>query len=249
MIDLQRYFLEGVFDEDGNAIITGDDRKHIINVMRMKVNDKVIAVSNREASASLITEVSPESVTIQRLEGRLSTNELPINVTIACGLAKGDKHDFIVQKGTELGVSAIIPFKAARSIVKWDEKKGAKKIERLQKIARQAAEQCHRTVIPKVSNPLSIQQLIAAAKEYDVLLFADEEDAKSEEPHRIADRVKNMRPKQKVLIVFGPEGGLSRSEADSLTLANFLPVALGPRILRTETAPLYFLSAVSYEFE
>ena len=249
MIDLQRYFLEGRFDEDGNAIITGDDRKHIINVMRMKVNDKVIAVSNGEASASLITDVSPESVSIHRLEGLFPKNELPINVTIVCGLAKGDKHDFIVQKGTELGVSAIIPFKAARSIVKWDEKKGDKKIERLQKIAKQAAEQCHRTIIPKVGNPLTIQQLIATVKEYDILLFADEEDAKSEEPHRIADRVKNMCPKQKVLIVFGPEGGLSRSEVDLLMLANFLPVALGPRILRTETAPLYFLSAISYEFE
>ena len=249
MIDLQRYFLEENFDENGNATITGEDRKHIINVMRMKVNDKIIAVSNGEASASLITDVSPESVSIQRLEGLLPKNELPINVTIVCGLAKGDKHDFIVQKGTELGVSAIIPFKAARSIVKWDEKKGAKKIERLQKIAKQAAEQCHRTVIPKVGNPLTIQQLIATAKEYDILLFADEEDAKSEEPHRIADRVKSMYLKQKVLIVFGPEGGLSRDEADLLTLADFLPVALGPRILRTETAPLYFLSAISYEFE
>ena len=81
------------------------------------------------------------------------------------------------------------------------------------------------------------------------MLFADEEDAKSKEPHRIADRVKNMFLDQKVLIVFGPEGGLSRNEADLLVSAGFLPVALGPRILRTETAPLYFLSAVSYEFE
>lgn len=249
MINLQRYFLEDPFDENGNAEITKDDRKHIINVMRMKINDKIIAVSNGEAIPSLITDISSESVSIHQLEGHLPKNELPINVTIVCGLAKGEKNDFIVQKGTELGVSAIIPFKAARSIVKWDEKKVDKKIERLQKIAQQAAEQCHRTVVPKVGNPVTIQQLIATAKEYDVLLFADEEDAKSEEPHRIADRVKNMYLKQKVLIVFGPEGGLSRSEAELLESASFLPVALGPRILRTETAPLYFLSAISYEFE
>ncbi len=246
---MQRYFLEEPFDENGNGKISNDDYKHIINVMRMKINDKVIAVWNGEAVQSLITDILPGSVAIQQLEVHLPKNEMPINVTIVCGLAKGDKHDFIVQKGTELGVSAIIPFKAERSIVKWDDKKVSKKVERLQKIAQQAAEQCHRTVIPKVGNPVTIQQLTATSKDYDLLLFADEEDAKSKEPHRIADRVKNMFLDQKVLIVFGPEGGLSRNEADLLVSAGFLPVALGPRILRTETAPLYFLSAVSYEFE
>lgn len=246
---MQRYFLQQPFDEFKNAIIQGDDQKHIVNVMRMNIEDNVIAVSQGNAYLSKITGISAESVTIQRMEGPLAANELPINVTIACGLAKGDKHELIVQKGTELGVSAIIQFKAERSIVKWDEKKGEKKTERLRKIAKQAAEQCHRTVIPEIINPLTMQQLISTASEYDVLLFADEEDAKSTAPHRIADRVKNMYDKQKVLTVFGPEGGLSRTEADMLLAGGFLPVSLGPRILRTETAPLYLLSALSYEFE
>ena len=104
-------------------------------------------------------------------------------------------------------------------------------------------------VIPKIENPVTLRQLIQAAKDYDVLLFADEEDAKSDEPHRIADRVKNMYHEQKVLVVFGPEGGLSRTEAEAFLAAGFLPISLGPRILRTETAPLYLLSALSYEFE
>ena len=249
MNELQRYFLERPFDELDKAILKDDDFKHIVNVMRMTVEDKIITVSDGEAFVSTITNVMQGAVEIQKVEGPLPQNELPVNVTIVNGLAKGDKHDLIVQKGTELGVSAIIPFKAERSIVKWDDKKGSKKIERLQKIAKQAAEQCHRTVVPKVENPLTLAQLTAISTEYDVLLFADEEDAKSNEPHRIADRVKNITRNQKVLIVFGPEGGLSRDEADILITSGFLPIALGPRILRTETAPLYFLSALSYEFE
>lgn len=249
MTELQRYFLEQPFDEKGEAILNDDDYKHIVNVMRMTVEDKIIAVSDGEAFVSAITNVMQGAVEIQKVEGPLPKNELPVDVTVVNGLAKGDKHDLIVQKGTELGVSMIIPFKAERSIVKWDDKKGLKKIERLQKIAKQAAEQCHRTVVPKVENPLTLAQLTAISKEYDVLLFADEEDAKSSEPHRIADRVKNIAHNQKVLIVFGPEGGLSRGEADTLIASGFLPIALGPRILRTETAPLYFLSALSYEFE
>ena len=188
-------------------------------------------------------------MSIRREEGPLPTNEMPVHVTIACGLPKGDKLDLIVQKGTELGMKGIIPFKAERSVVKWDDKRGAKKIERLRKIAKEAAEQCHRTVIPEVENPLTIRQLLQLVNTFDVLLFADEEDAKSDEPHRIADRLKNVYLEQKVLVVFGPEGGLSRTEADALRAAGFHPTSLGPRILRTETAPLYLLSAMSCEFE
>ncbi|WP_172369294.1 16S rRNA (uracil(1498)-N(3))-methyltransferase [Sporosarcina jiandibaonis] len=246
---MQRYFLDKPFDENGKAEIFGEDRKHIVLVMRMGIQDKIIAVSDGEAYPAVITQIDPDRVVIQMNGSELSKNEMPVMVTIACGLAKGDKHDLIVQKGTELGLFAMIPFKAERSIVKWDDKKGGKKIERLQKIAKQAAEQCHRTIIPKIGNPETLRQVIARSSDYDVLLFADEEDARSAEPHRIRDRVKSMHKKQKVLVVFGPEGGISRNEATELQSAGFLPVALGPRILRTETAPLYFLSAISYEFE
>ncbi len=246
---MQRYFLQIPFDDEGKAAITGEDGKHIVRVMRMTVDENVIAVSGGDAFMSTIIEILADGVVIRRQEGSLSTNEMPVNVTIACGLPKGDKLDLIVQKGTELGMVKILPFEAERSIVKWDEKKGGKKVERLRKIAKEAAEQCHRTVIPIVGNPSSFRQLIAESKNYDVLLFADEEDAKSGNPNRIADRLEAVYPKQSVLVVFGPEGGLSRKEAEALRSAGFLPIALGPRILRTETAPLYLLSAMSYKFE
>lgn len=246
---MQRYFLAGAFDENNQAVICGEDGKHIVKVMRMAVGDRLISVVDGEAHVAEISTILSDGVEIIKVEGPLPANEMPVNVSIACGLPKGDKLDLIVQKGTELGMFAIIPFEAERSIVKWDEKKGGKKVDRLRKIAKEAAEQCHRSVIPVVENPISFKQLIEASSTYDVRLFADEEDAKSEVPHKIADRLKNVYDKQSVIVVFGPEGGLSRKEADMLTSANFLPVSLGPRILRTETAPLYVLSAMSYQFE
>ncbi|MDN4607063.1 16S rRNA (uracil(1498)-N(3))-methyltransferase [Sporosarcina highlanderae] len=246
---MQRYFLDSPFGIDGTAKIQGGDGKHIVKVMRMDVGNRIIAVTNGEAFVSEIIDLLSDGVVISRKEGPLTSNEMPVEVTIACGLPKGDKLDLIVQKGTELGMRAIIPFEAERSIVKWDSKKGDKKVERLSKIAKEAAEQCHRTFIPEVQAPLSFKQLLLESKNYDIRLFADEEDAKSVEPNRIADRLKNVYHKQTVLVVFGPEGGLSRKEADALVTAKFLSVSLGPRILRTETAPLYLLSAMSYEFE
>lgn len=246
---MQRYFTDAPFSERGEAVLQGEDYKHIVQVMRMKTEGQIIVVAKGEAFVTTITDISPDGVHVVKEGTALPTNELPVQVTIVSGLAKGDKHDLIVQKGTELGVSEVMLFKAERSIVKWDDKKGFKKIERLQKIAHQAAEQCHRTVIPKVSDPVTVKQLIEVSKQYDVCLFADEEAAKIDNRPRLVDRVQEFKTGEKVLVVFGPEGGLSRSEADLLQAANFLPVALGPRILRTETAPLYFLSAVSYAFE
>lgn len=246
---MQRYFIEESFSEHGKAMIQGEDYKHIVQVMRMSAGDQIIVVASGEAFVTRIEEISADTVHVYQEGQVLPSNELPVHVTIANGLAKGDKHDLIVQKSTELGVSEVILFKAERSIVKWDEKKGKKRIERLQKIAHQAAEQCHRTVIPKVENPLTVKQLIQKSEEYDVCLYADEEAAKQDNRPRLVDRVKDLNKNDKLLIIFGPEGGLSRNEAADLQAAGFLPVALGPRILRTETAPLYFLSAVSYAFE
>lgn len=246
---MQRYFLETSFDNDGNAHISGDDGKHIVKVMRMEVGDCIIAVDEGEAFISEITDILNDGVAVKKKDGPLPSNEMQVNVTIACGLPKGDKLDFIVQKGTELGMRSIIPFEAERSIVKWDTKKGSKKVERLQKISKEAAEQCHRTIMPEVLSPMSFKQLLKESKSYDIRFFADEEDAKGTDPNKIADRLKNVYHKQTVLVVFGPEGGLSRKEAEEMSAADFLSVSLGPRILRTETAPLYFLSAMSYEFE
>src|SRR5690625_2942197 len=148
--------------------------------MRMNTGDQIIVVGEEGAFVTTIQNITNDSVYAKKEGEALPDNELPVHVAIASGLAKGDKHDFIVQKGTELGVSEVILFKAERSIVKWDDKKGKKRIERLQKIAHQAAEQCHRTVIPKVENPLTIKQIIEKGKKFDVCFFADEEAAKRE---------------------------------------------------------------------
>ncbi len=215
----------------------------------MEAGDRIIAVDDSQAYIAEITQIMTDGVTVKKIEGSIPSNEMQVKVTIACGLPKGDKLDLIVQKGTELGVSSIIPFEAERSIVKWDLKKGDKKVERLRKIAKEAAEQCHRTIIPDILAPMSFKQLLQESRNYDICFFADEEDAKGTDPNRIADRLKNVYHKQTVFVVFGPEGGLSRKEAEIMTSAGFLSVSLGPRILRTETAPLYFLSAMSYEFE
>lgn len=245
---MQRYFIESAVE---GARITGEDARHIARVMRMKEGEEIVVVAQNIAHICEITAFDGDDVLVQATERTIPSPELPINVTVACGLPKGDKLELITQKATELGMFALLPFEAERSIVKWDAKKGAKKQERLQKIAKEAAEQSHRTHIPEIFEPVSFKQLVQLLENYDAVFIADEEDAKAEKRTRFAEKLKNEYDKKSksILIIFGPEGGISRKEADTLIQAGAQTMSLGPRILRAETAPLYALSAISYEFE
>lgn len=249
---VQRYFLdETVADyRESPILMAGEQYHHMIRVMRMKVGEKVYLVfPNQTSFVAEITEIGEEQLSLKWIEDEQKEKELPLSVTIASGLPKGDKLEWIVQKGTELGAARFIPFEGEFSIAKWNGKKSLKKIERLNKIAQEAAEQSHRVSVPEVCSLHTFDQLLEASKHYDACLVAYEESAKNGEKGNLLRTLKKLEPGDTLLVLFGPEGGLSKIEIDQLTENGFLPCALGPRILRTETAPLYVLSAISYEFE
>lgn len=247
---MQRYFVPVEQVQDDVVTIQGNDYHHIAKVLRMTHGEEVICVLGDKGSALVrIENITNEEVLGTVIEWLNEEKELPVQVTVVSGLPKGDKLEYIVQKGTELGASSFIPFIADRSIVKWDVKKAAKKVDRLQKIAKEAAEQSHRTVVPHVEVPLTLRQLLERANMYDVLLVAYEEEAKQNESGALCKALQTLKPGASVIVVFGPEGGLTESEVQSLRDAGFTACGLGPRILRTETAPLYVLSAVSYQLE
>lgn len=246
---MQRYFIEGKIPESRIVAITGDDAKHIAKVMRQITGDYLIAVMEGQAYLSKILAADFD-VEIELGEILETQVELPKKITIACGLPKGDKLDLITQKATELGMYALLPFSAERSIVKWDNSKSEKKINRLQKIAKEAAEQSHRTHIPEIHDVHSFKQLLSQAESsYDTVIVAYEEEARQGGRTRFAEILKSLYDKDSVLIVFGPEGGISEREVAALKNAGAIFTSLGPRILRTETAPLYALAAISCEFE
>jgi 16S rRNA (uracil1498-N3)-methyltransferase len=244
---MQRYLIEQI--ENDQAMITGDDAHHIVRVMRMKLGDKLYCCANGKTALCTIAEITNEFVKAAVVQWVEESNELPVFVTIASGLPKGDKLEFVLQKGTELGAAAFLPFQATRSIVKWDAKKGDKKVERWIKIAKEAAEQSHRAVVPSVWAPVLFRELVSISNEYDICMVAYEEEAKQGEKANFAKALERIQPGQRILIVVGPEGGLTEEEVRLLREHNFITCSLGPRILRTETAPLYALSAVSYYFE
>lgn len=248
---MQRYFIDEVKENLlENVQITGDDVHHISRVLRMQPGNRVICCTKDGFEATCeITEITNALVNCFILEWKMVNHELPVKVTIASGLPKGDKLEWIIQKGTELGASSFIPFNAARSIVKIEQKKISKKLERWSKIAKEASEQSYRNIIPTVTEPCRLDELVNQANSYDVKIVAYEESAKQGEKKNLAKALGELNEGGSLFAVFGPEGGLTEQEVAKLEESGFLICSFGPRILRTETAPLYLLSAVSYYFE
>ncbi|PYZ94241.1 16S rRNA (uracil(1498)-N(3))-methyltransferase [Salipaludibacillus keqinensis] len=247
---MQRYFLSKESFKDNDVIIEGEDSKHITRVMRMSTGDHIICCDNETACYLCeIRNVLTDSVEAKVVKSLDKDSELPIQVTIAHGLPKGDKFELVIQKGTELGAASFIPFQAERSIVKWDTKKEKKKLDRWNKISKEASEQSHRHYVPRVYGAQTIKQLIQHFHSYSYVILAYEEDAKNDEKSRFHQTLSQMKESDTLLILVGPEGGFSDREVEMMVKAGAISCALGPRILRSETAPLYALAAISYHFE
>lgn len=247
---MQRYFIDVEYNHQPYVKIYGDDFHHIVRVMRMEAGEKIVVVFNHsQAAIAQINEITDEYVQAEIKKIEAQTKELPIEVAIVSGMPKGDKMEWVIQKGTELGATQFIPFVAERSIVKWEEKKAKKKLERWGKIAKEAAEQSQRQKLPLIFEPKSFKHTLPLLQQYDVRIVAYEEAAKNNERGNLVKVLQAIEPNQRICIVFGPEGGLSDQEINELQNQGFIICGLGPRILRTETAPLYVLSAISYQLE
>lgn len=245
---MQRYFIDSTTTE--NLVLDKEQTHHVLRVMRMRVGDKIeLVLSNQRAGVAEIVAIDNDNVSLQWIADDTTTKELPVYVTLACGLTKGDKLEWVVQKGTELGASAFLPLETAWSVVKWEAKKVGKKVERLQKIAQEAAEQSHRNVVPVVQELCHVSQLVNSFEQYDVVLVAYEEEAKQGEVSALKHVINTLKLRNKVLVIFGSEGGLSPKEVEQFVQHGAVLCGLGPRILRAETAPLYLLSALSYALE
>lgn len=154
--------------------------------------------------------------------------------------------ELIIQKSVELGVFEVIPLAVKRCVVKLDEKKAAAKVKRWQGIAEAAAKQCRRGIIPTVSEPMSMREAVAYARQMDVRLIPYELAGDMAHTKEIIEAI---CPGQSVAVFIGPEGGFEQSEVEEALAAEIMPVTLGKRILRTETAGLAVLSWLLYHLE
>ena len=239
---MHRFFLTKNFQETMD--ITGPDAHHISKVLRMQVGDTLQIVSLDQICALMkIQAITSEQVTINLVEKIEENHEPSVKIILAQGLPKSDKMDVIVQKAVELGVSVICPVAMENSVVRLDTAKGEKKQLRWQKIAAEAAKQSKRDIVPQVMVPTSLTQILNEYKDVTTKIVAYEvEDKRSlkevlQKPGNLTD----------ILLLIGPEGGISKEELELAQGAGMTAVSLGRRILRTETAGLAAIAAILYE--
>jgi 16S rRNA (uracil1498-N3)-methyltransferase len=233
---MQRYF---AINKD--LELSNSDIFHINRVMRMKINDKIEVVYDKRLFLCEIDNLDVNSVKLNVLEEKDNNNELNSGVTIAISLVNEQKWDYILQKATELGVNEIIPLELSRTLIKIDKNKADKKYERWTKICKEASEQSHRIVIPNILEIMSINDLIKT--DYDLKLVCSTKGCTI----NLKQILSNYKNCGRILVVIGPEGGISDKEEEILVSNDFKRVSLGNFILRVETAPLFFMSAINYE--
>ncbi|MDD3402723.1 MAG: 16S rRNA (uracil(1498)-N(3))-methyltransferase [Hespellia sp.] len=244
---MHHFFVTPEQVQSPEIVITGGDVNHMKNVLRMRIGEKLeISDGNSKLYICEINRFEPDEIRLKIIEEPDRDTELPSKLYLFQGLPKSDKMDLIIQKAVELGVHEVIPVATKRAVVKLDEKKAKKKVERWNLVAESGAKQSGRTVIPKVTEVLHYRQALEKAAGLDVVLIPYELAEGMEETRRIIEAI---MPGQSVGIFIGPEGGFETEEVELAIQMGARAVTLGKRILRTETAGLTSLSILMYHLE
>jgi 16S rRNA (uracil1498-N3)-methyltransferase len=217
----------------GQVVLDGESHRHLVKVLRLQPGDGVMVFDGggTEIEARVVA-VGPRTIELS-LGPRRAVTLASVSVTLLQAVPKGERMDLIVQKATELGVSAIVPVLAGRSVAR----PSASRARRWQTIAQEAARQSGRADVPAVSDPVPLAQAVAVAPEGARFVLWEEEHGQS--LRRALDG-----PAQAVTLLVGPEGGLAVAEVVEARTHGFVPVGLGPRILRVETAAIVALALV-----
>lgn len=244
---MQHFFVTTDQVKGDRIYMEGSDVNHMKNVLRMKIGEQLyISDGDNHKYLCQVGKYEEKKAELEILEEEAADTELASKIYLFQGLPKGDKMELIVQKAVELGVFEVVPVAMKRCVVKLDEKKAEKKVNRWGEIARSAAKQSGRGIVPKVESVVSYQEALAAAKELDVVLIPYELAEGMEDTRNV---IGNVQAGQSVGIFIGPEGGFEKEEVCQALDAGAKEITLGRRILRTETAGLTVLSILMYHLE
>ena len=222
-----RLYQNTVFKVGDKISLEKNNEHHLLKVLRFPVGNTITLFNGDGFDYQAIVISTKKTYIVEVLSQQKNESESSLDLTLAQGIAKGEKMDFLIQKAVELGVSRIIPMQTEHCVVRLKAGKVAKRINHWQKIANHACGQSGRSIIVDVSLPQTLTELLNKPNHNGFVLH-----------HRATENLKTMEKPSKATILIGPEGGLSDAEIKQATNAGFQPLLLGKRILRTETASL-----------
>jgi 16S rRNA (uracil1498-N3)-methyltransferase len=238
---LTRVYLEAELQTGRRLTVEASAGNHIARVLRLRAGDSLTLFNGQGGEyAGSIEEIHRDTVVVSVLERREVDRESPHQLTLAQGISRGERMDWVVQKATELGVWRIAPIFTERSIVHLDEKQAFRKIQHWRSIAVAACEQSGRNRVPQITQPVGLYEMLERRASSGTALLLS-----PGAPLRIADIATGGAD---TAVLIGPEGGLADVEQEAAIKAGFTPVRLGPRVLRTETAAVCALTLLQQKF-
>jgi len=239
-VRLTRVFVEEPLATGSTLSIGGSAANHIMRVLRAREGDELTLFDGRGGEyGARVAGFRKDSVQVEVKEHRDVERESALDLTLAQGISRGERMDWVMQKATELGVTRIIPVVTERTMVKLDERQAERKIEHWRAIVISACEQCGRNRVPEVALPMPyIEAVRSIDAEVTRVLLSPSGTL----------RARDLGHSTRIAMLIGPEGGLSDNEQEAALAAGFQPLRMGPRILRTETAAIAALAALQHNF-
>ena len=230
---------------DLNQIIILDEfaSHHAIRVMRVKVDDFLILFNGDGFEyRGRVSDINKKTINVGILSKEKNNNESPININLFQSISSNEKMDMVIQKATELGVNSIQPIFSSRSTIKLSLDRTKKRLMHWRQVSISACEQSGRSKIPTIKSPIGFDQVskeIKTTNSLNLVLHPDSQQPSSNLPHEYSGDIN---------IFIGPEGGFNQEEVSFLKKQNCINIQLGPRILRTETAPLAIIAILQYKY-
>lgn len=243
---LRRFFVEGTIERDRPCVIAGPEGRHMAKVLRLGPGDHVALLDGRGTRfQGVIQSVTREGVTVIPENPLPSPSPPPLDIILCQAILKSGPMDFLIQKTSELGVHAIFPFFSERTIVRLQEERSANRLRHWNGVAKGAAKQSGRNVQARIAAPAPLDERIEgwrAEKGLKVLLW------EGEGQQDLKGLLRDTSQSERFIGMIGPEGGFTRDEVEMAAGAGFVPVSLGERILRAETAAIVMVALVQYEW-
>ena len=241
-----RVYVDAELEPGTRIALAGSAASHVTRVLRLRTGETLTLFNGRGGEyAARIDASQRDSVTLAVAERAATERESPLALTLAQGVSRGERMDWVVQKATELGVTAFAPLLTERSVVRLDAQQSGRKLNHWRAIAIAACEQCGRNRLPQIAAPVTLREFLSnpagggSTTRTARILLSPAAD------RRIAD----LRPApEAIAVLIGPEGGLTQEEQEAALAAGFIAMRLGPRVLRTETAAVAALSVLQREF-
>ncbi len=226
-----RLFVEPEQLATGQVRVQGDDHHYLFRVRRLRVGDAVLLLDGqgRQATARVVNVAAEVAILETDAAEMVTTPRLELTVLLA--LIKGDRTEWAIQKLVELGVTRVIPMQTERTVVRLDAKRAGSRRQRFESVARDAARQCRRADVPTIAEVMELERALAAGASAEARFIAWAREGEQ----ALEASLRASRPRS-VAIAIGPEGGFASRELEAAVAAGYLPVSLGPRVLRAETA-------------